>query len=439
MKRMKYVDNSGNTTDIAFESKKPFLYALLAVNILVPLIVVCLIIYKMSINSTCNKVYENIKRAAKAYSEELGELPSVEGEYTIVNISDLYAEGYLNSADTNNSVCSKEVKIMRYEGKYLYTIDTENCGKCSISQKYSGWSNFQNRYPQGRAIVEAIPYYNYVDLEHNTTAWSKYYDESELSDEESEYGIKLPLDEEKLPEIPKEAEINSIEADTTYYYRYVDKKWKWYDQELDYSEFSSEKPEGYEKKDEDTEITTQWSEYSQDYPEDKEYRDIDKKTGYKFYYLTKSNKKIYYNNGKYSVSSEVNTKKYDKKDEDTTLLYRYRDKKWRWYNGQKRRYSMFNHTGSERTPIKDAQIELVENPTSWSTERMIDEQSEGYRIEESKLMTRFRIKYDIASLPILKNPITKNKLEEKLGKNLIEIASDESKKISVTYKYRYRK
>ncbi|MBR3209799.1 MAG: hypothetical protein IKF82_05995 [Bacilli bacterium] len=91
MKRMTYVDNNGNTTDIAFESKKPILYVLLGLNIAIPIILIGLIIYRMSVNNTCTKVYENIKRATKAYSEELGEQPSIEGESTIINIGDLYS------------------------------------------------------------------------------------------------------------------------------------------------------------------------------------------------------------------------------------------------------------------------------------------------------------------------------------------------------------
>lgn len=439
MKRMKYVDNDGNTTSIAFESKKPFLYFLLAINIGIPLILFGLIIYKISVNNTCNKVYENIERSAKAYGEELGELPAIEGEYTTVSIGDLYSEQYLKSIDTNDALCSGTVKIMKYGEKYLYTIETNNCNKCSTSKKYSGWSAPQKNYPKGRAIVEAIPYYNYYELEHNTTEWSKYYDDVDLADEVSEYGIKLPLDEEKLPKVPLEAEISDIESETTYYYRYFDKKWKWYDQELDYSEFSSEKPEGYENKDTDVSITTEWSEYSQNHPGEKSYRTIEKATGYKFYYLNKDNEKVYYNNGKYTAKAEVNSKKYDKRDEETAVLYRYRDKKWRWYNGQKRKYSIYSKNGSERTPLKDAQTEIVENPTGWSIDRKIDDQSKEYRIEEKKLMTRFRIKYDIVSLLALKKPVVKERLEEIFQRSIREIAADESIKLAVTYEYRYRK
>lgn len=440
MKRMTYVDDNGNTTDVRFESKKPFLYILLGINVIIPLIIIGLIIYNISINNTCSKVYENIKRAVKAYGEELGEMPSIEGESTIISIGDLYSEQYLKSIDTDSTLCSGTVKITKYKESYVYTVDATNCNKCSTNQKYSKWSKLQNSYPKGKAIVEVVPYYNYRDLEFGTTKWTNYYDETELSDELSEYGIKLPLDEEKIPKVPTEAEINNIESETIYYYRYRDKKWKWYDQELDYSDFSSEMPEGYSKQDKDVSIYSAWSEYSLNYPGEKSYRTIEQKTGYKFYYLNKDNEKVYYNSGKYAVESEVNTKKYNKKEKETITLYRYRDQKWRWYNGQKRKYSTgYSTTGTSKTPIKDVQTETVGDPTSWSSERKISEQSEDYRLEEKKLMTRFRVKYEFASQKVLPQDLTQEKIEKKLKMSIREIVSDEEKKLTVDYKFRYRK
>ena len=439
MKRMTYVDNNGNTTDIAFESKKPILYVLLGLNIAIPIILISLIIYRMSVNNTCTKVYENIKRATKAYSEELGEQPSIEGESTIINIGDLYSEQYLKISDTDSNRCSGTVKITKYENSYVYTVDTSNCNKCDTNQLYSGWSTLQKRYPSGKMVVDVIPYYNYCDLQFNTTKWTAYYDEADLSDELSEYGIKLPLDKEKLPTIPVEAEISNIESESTYYYRYRDKKWKWYDQELDYSDFASEMPEGYSKKDKDISITTAWSDYSQNYPGEKSYRKIEQKTGYKFYYLNDKNEKVYYDNGNYAAESEVNTKKYNKKEKETAILYRYQDQKWRWYNGQKRKYSTYSTKGTSRTPLKDAQTEIVSEPDKWTSERKISETSEDYRLEEKKIMTRFRIKYEFSTQKVLKKDLTKEKFEEKLNQSIKEIAGDEEKKLTVDYKFRYRK
>ena len=439
MKRIKYVDNDGNTTNIELESKKPLLRILLTLNILIPLIIIGLIIYKIVINKQCNNIYKTIKQSSLVYIKDQGEVPSIEGESTEVNIADLYSEQYLNSSLTNNTICQGTVKITKYKKEYIYTLDVRNCNKCSVNIKYKKWSNLQNTYPKNKAIVDVVPYYNYYDRELNTTKWSNYFGEEELLDEVSEYGIKLPADETKLPEVPKEATIVNIESSNTYYYRYRDRKWKWYDIEGNYSEFSSERPEGFAEKDEGSVKYTEWTEYSQDYPQEKSYRKIDQKTGYKFYYINKKGKKIYYNSGKYTIKDEVNTQKYNQRDEETAQLYSYQDQQWRWYNGQKRSYSSYSSKPYQYKPLKDKETEIIEKPTSWSEKRSSDETTVDYRIEEKKLMTRFRKQYEILSLPVLKTPLTKEKFEEKENTSILEFSSRDDKKIDVTYKFRYKK
>lgn len=439
MKRMTYVDSEGNTTNIGLESKKPLLRVLLIINILLPLTLIGLIIYKVVINKQCKNIYDTIKTSSLVYLKDQGDAPSLEGESTEVNIGDLYAEQYLNSSMTNNTLCSGTVKVTKYKKEFIYTLDVRTCNKCSVNTKYKGWSNLQNNYPSNKAIVDVIPYYNYYDRELNTTKWSNYYDEDELSDEVSEYGIKLPLDETKLPQIPKEANLTNIEGSTTYYYRYRDRSWKWYDIEGNYSDFSSERPEGFAEKDEGSERQTEWTDYSLDYPQEKSYREITQTTGYKFFYLNKKGKKIYYNNGKYTPRDEVNTQKYTNNDEETAQLYRYRDKQWRWYNGQKRRYSGYSSKPYEYTPLKDKETERLGNPTSWSEKRRADETTTEYRIEEKKLMTRFRKQYEILSLLVLKTPLEKEKFEKKENTSILEFSSREDKKLDVTYKFKYKK
>ena len=242
-----------------------------------------------------------------------------------------------------------------------------------------------------------------------------------------------------IPEIPKEGKIVNIENDTTYYYRYQDLSWKWYDIVGNYSELSSEKPDGFSFQDKDTMIYTDWSEYSTDYPEEKSYREINQTIGYKFYYLNKSNEKVYYNNGKYTAREEVNTEKYDKNDNETYTLYHYRDKKWRWYNGQKRKYSSFSSKMPNGRPYKDAEIQNLNNPSSWESERHTDAATQEYRLEEKKLMTRFRTQYEILSLKVLPSPIERKEFEKKVNDSLINFAGRSDKKLETTYKFRYRK
>lgn len=439
MKRMTYVDNLGNSTNVGLESKRPLLRVLMVLNILIPLIIVGLIIYTVIINKKCINIYDTIKKASLVYAEDQGELPNVEGDSTEIYVGDLYSEQYLNSSKTNDLLCSGTVKITKYKEDYIYTLDVKNCDKCSVDKKYKTWSSLQTNYPKNKAIIDAIPYYNYYDRELNTTKWSEYYDDNELSDEISKYGIRLPLDEQRLPEIPEEANETNIESDNIYYYRYRDRSWKWYDKEGDYSEFSSERPEGFANKDEKSERVTEWTEYSLDYPAEKTYRQINHTTGYKFYYLNKKGEKIYYNSGKYSPREEVNTKKYNKTDEKTAQLYRYKDKQWRWYNGERRRYSSYSSKGNSNTPIKDKETETLGSATAWSEKKYTDESTKDYRIEEKKIMTRFRRQYEILSLPVLNKPLKKEKFEEKVSANLNQFSSREDKKLQVIFKFKYKK
>ena len=78
----------------------------------------------------------------------------------------------------------------------------------------------------------------------------------------------------KFQKFQSDASIINIESDSTYYYRYRDRTWKWYDIEGDYSEFSSEQPAGYANKDENSSRYTEWTEYSLNYPAEKDYRTI---------------------------------------------------------------------------------------------------------------------------------------------------------------------
>lgn len=439
MKRRTYVDEEGNTINQSYENKKPLLRFFFVFGTVLPIIIIILIIIAVIQNNKCLNIYNTLKSASLKYAQDQGNLPTIEGENTSVRLDDLYNDQYLSSANTDNTLCSGTVKITKYKEDYVYTIDTRNCGQCSVNRKYNDWSSEQSSYPSGKAIVDVIPYYNYYERETNTTSWTDYFDDSELSDETSEYGIRLPLNEEDLPEIPTEGKIVNIENDTTYYYRYRNRSWKWYDIEGDYSEFSSEQPEGYANKDESSEIYTEWTEYSLDYPEEKDYRGIENTTGYKFYYLNDEGKKIYYNSGQYSAREDVNTDKYDKTDEDKTTLYRYRDKQWRWYNGTKRKYSSYSSTAPTGRPYKDTETETLGNATNW--EEVLSEQTDNadYRIVERKLMTRFRIEYDISSLKVLDEPLNRSDFETKVKASIPEFYSNPNYKLEVSYKFRYRK
>lgn len=439
MRRKTYVDEEGNTIDQNFENKKPLLRFFFVFGTLLPIVIIVFIVMAVVQNNNCTQIYDTLKTTSLNYAKDQGTLPTIEGEYVNVRLDDLYDEEYLSSTSTNNSLCSGSVKITKYKDEYVYTIDVKNCGECSVNKKYGAWSSEQSSYPSGKAIVDVIPYYNYYDREVSITSWSNYYDDSELSDETSEYGIRLPLDETTLPSIPKEGKITNIENDTIYYYRYRDRRWKWYDIEGDYSDFSSEQPANYANKDENTEQYTDWSEYSLNYPEEKDYRTIQSATGYKFYYLNDKNEKIYYNSGKYSARDDVNTTKYNRTEQETATLYRYRDKQWRWYNGTKRRYSTLTSSQPTGLPYKDIETETLGNPTYWDEKSHVTSENQEYRVEERKIMTRFRVEYEILSLKVLKNPLNRKDFENKVKMTVQEFYSNKNYKLEVTYKFKYRK
>jgi len=439
MRRMTYVDKNGNQVNVELERKKPLLRFLLVIGNIAPIVIIVFIVSTIMENKKCINIYDTINRASKNYLQDQGELPSVEGENAIVNVGDLYSEEYIKSTNTDDTLCSGTVKVTKYGKKYIYTVDVKNCNKCSVNKRYTGWSNIVNLYPSNKMIIDVIPFYNYYDREVNVTKWSDYYENSELEDEESEYGINLPIDTSKIPEIPKEGKVVTIENETTYYYRYRDRSWKWYDIEGNYSDFSSERPDGFANKDEYSERQTEWSEYSLNYPEKKDYRQIDQTTGYKFYYVNKQGKKIYYNSQKYTAQEEVDTEKYNERDPESATLYRYKDKQWRWYNGQRRRYSSYSSKQPQNYPNKDAETELLGSPSSWSEEQKTDAATMDYRIEERKLMTRFRTKYEILSSLVLKEALEKDAFEKKTNMSLLEFSSREDAKLETTYKFKYRK
>ena len=439
MRRQTYVDEVGNPINQSLENKKPLLRFFFVFGTILPIVIIILIIVAAVQNNNCLNIYNTLKTASLNYSKDEGTIPTLEGESTNVRLDDLYNSKYLSSTNTDNNLCSGNVKITKYKDDYIYTIDVRGCGQCSVNVKYGDWSAEQSSYPSGKAIVDVIPYYNYYNREVSTTEWSDYYDDDELADETSEYGIKLPLDKTSLPEVPKEGEIVNIENSTTYYYRYRDRSWKWYDIEGDYSDFSSEQPDGFANRDDNSEIYSEWSDYSLNYPEEKDYRTIQNTTGYKFYYLNENNEKVYYNSGQYSAREDVNTEKYDHTDSDTTTLYRYRDKMWRWYNGTKRKYSSYSSRQPSDRPYKDRETEILGNPTSWEPESRVNTTNQEYRVEERKIMTRFRIQYEILSLKVLDNPLNKEDFEKKVKTTVPVFATNENYKLEVTYKFRYKK
>ena len=69
----------------------------------------------------------------------------------------------------------------------------------------------------------------------------------------------------------------------------------------------------------------------------------------------------------------------------------------------------------------------------------MDITTQEYRVEERKIMTRFRIRYEILSLKVLSAPLNRNDFEKKVKMSIPEFNSNENYKLEVTYKFKYRK
>ena len=439
MKRANYVDQQGNVIDQSFESKKPILVVLFIIGTIVPLLLIGFIIYTAIQNNNCNNIYNEIKKSTNNYLKEESLLPSVEGEYTSTTLDKLYENNYLSSFKTNNMVCKGTVKTTKTNNKYVYSINLSNCNTCTTSKRYKGWSDEVSN-PSNKPIIDVIPYYNYYEREINITDWSKYYEKEELAKENSKYGIKLPANPEDngMPEVPEEGQIVEAKKEEILNYRHKDKQWLWYDIIGDYSEFTSEKPSGYSQKDEKSRIYSNWSKWSLNHPQEKSYRDISTSTGYQFYY-EKDGKKVYANNKKYTVAEDVDQTKYNKRESKSVKMYRYRDTKWRWYNGQKRKYSTLKSEKPNGYNYRDDETESETNYSSWEEESSLTDSNSSYRTEETKVLTRFCYVYEILSDPVLEEPVTKDEFIDIVGMSVPEFVTQENYKMEVTYQYKYRK
>lgn len=436
MIRETYVTSEGNSVDY----KKVYIKRYSLVLILIILVIITSFIYITFKNKNqrdfCTNMVENIKKASLKYAEEREILPNVAGDYVEFTLEDLIKEKYIQKSDitVKEKVATSDIVITRYKKDLIVTVDLDNAEYCSTKNK--NWSKETEKYDKNREVVSVVAYYNYRNQETNVTNWSKEVNEEDLNKEEDKkYHIHLPKDERVLPTIPNDATLQDIEVNKKVYYQYQDKRWKFYDIQGNYTNyFSSEKPDGYANYDANTMKMTDWTEYSQSYPEEKEYRRIETKNGYKWYYMD-GKKKVYYNNGMYAVEAPD---EYDQKEKDTIKMYRYQDRVYRWYNGQRRRYSSYTSTIPKGYTYKDDELMSL---TSWSSiyeSSSINNSNRDYRIERIINRYQFRKKYVIYSFDLLDKDVKKEEFLEKINSTLEEIMNDKKYDVKITYKFQYK-
>ena len=119
-------------------------------------------------------------------------------------------------------------------------------------------------------------------------------------------------------------------------------------------------------------------------------------------------------------------------------MYTYYDDVWKWYNGNtKRIYSSYNSTKPVGYNYKDTDTLSYTNWTVFKNESFVNSSNKSYREERTDTYSRYLIKYDIYSLPMLDNYVTLEELENKLGKSYEAINEDKSIKVDVLFKFKY--
>lgn len=389
------------------------------------LLVIIFIIHSIILGQkkrTCNNLKNDIIVSMDNYVNENNLLPTLNGTSVTIDLNKL-----TDRFSIKDETVTGTVTYTNYNGEYIKTVEINNADYCSTDD----FGKETDKY-NSKKNVKVNVYFNYYTISSYNSQWSKYLPSEDISTEETD-GVYLPIDSKYLPTIPINAVITEYVRETKTYYSYRDKKWKWYKNNIAYSDYSSTKPNGYTYKDTATVTSTEATEWSLDYPEEFEYRTIKSKTGYQWYYK-EGKEKIYWENGKYSTESPGENYK---KDNDTAAkMYSYTDQMWRWYNGStKRMYSSLSSTKPNGYNYKDETTLTYTNWSNFKDSSSLTSDNSAYREEKTDTYSRYLIKYDVYSFAMLDEPVSLEELENILGKSYEEILNDKTLKIEVIFKF----
>lgn len=439
MKQEGYVNADGAPVVHQQIDKKTLLIRVSIVTLVLFLIVfIFIVVQKSNKNKKCNGFENTFSSAALSYAKEKKILPVVEGKAVKVNIDDLIKEGKIASEQATNKeeACHGTVTITRYQNDYHTAVEVTGCGSCATEKRYGNLKE-SDKMPSGHAYVELIPTYNYYTTETNYGMWTDYLTPEKIdTKKDKKYKMNLPLNPKVIPSTPTDAKDIVVEQEQKNYYRYRDKKWKFYrNASANCSEYTSEQPAGYTTKDSNSRIDSATSEWSLSYPDRKDYRRIYKQTGYRWYYMDGKNK-IYWKNGKYAV--EQPEEKYTEKDNKSTM-YSYVDSLWRWCNGDNRHYTSYTSETPKSAPYRDDQTITLGTWSQYREISALDASNSYYREEEIQVRTRFRYQYKIYSLHQLDRFMTASEFEQTTKMPLEQFINLPNVKVDVKYKYKYRK
>ena len=267
-------------------SKQVFIKIIVIVVPIIIIIVIINLIVSGVRNSNCFELRNKIGNYVDSYVMSNDLWPTINGDNIVVDLNDI------EKVTFNDKVCSGTVKITKVNDDYIKTFYLENCSYCSVDS----FSNEKDDYDD-KLNADVVVYINYYNVTNNNSKWSDYIPFEEISTEETN-GVLLPLNLDYLPKISDEAIVTDIIKEDKIFYTYRDKRWLWYKvNNNDYSDFSSEQPAGYSKKDTKAETRTAYSIWSIDYPEVKDYRVISTDTGYRWYKKDENGNIIWWNNG----------------------------------------------------------------------------------------------------------------------------------------------
>lgn len=403
-------------------SNKKVKFILMIILAFIFMLIIIFFVARSKKTKTCNNLREEIIASVDKYVNDNNLLPTLNGNSIVIELDKIQDKFSLK-----NKIITGNVTYTKYNDEYVKTVNIKNADYCSTNKfgKETDKYNSKNN-------VKVNVYFNYYTVESYNSKWTGYLPSEEINIEETN-GVNLPIDLEKLPEIPSNAVITEYVRETKPYYSYRDKKWKWYKNNINYSNYSSTRPAGYTYKDTTTLDYTEKSKWSLDYPEEFEYRHIKSKIGYQWYYKD-GKEKIYWENGKYSVESPGS--EYKKDTETAAQMYSYYDEVWRWYNGDtKRVYSSLNSTQPNGYNYKDSTTLTYTNWTNFKDISYLTNDNKSYREEKTNIYSRYLIKYDIYSYAMLEEPVTLKELENILGKSYEKIINDKSVKVEVIFKF----
>ena len=405
------------------KNKRRIMFILLAILAIFIIIFIITTSVKAKNKAKCNNLRNEIIKIADDYLTSKNLFPTLNGTSISIDLSNLedivYKDEYVKGSIT----------YTKYNDSYVKTLNISNASNCDTKEFGKETSEYKDNE---NAKVNVT--FNYYEVDSYNSKWTNYIASEYISEEETD-GVLLPIDQKKLPSIPRNAVITEYVRETKTYYSYRDKKWRYYRNNIKYSEYSATQPNGYTYKDTATKSTTEPSEWSLDYPEVFEYRHIKSTAGYRWYYLD-NNKKVYWENGKYSPNSPGEN--YTKDTENKATMYSYYDDIYRWYNGSTTRvYSPYYSEKPKSYNYKDEDTLTYTNWSSYTDESYLNESNKSYREEVTDIYSRYLIKYDIYSLPMLSKNVSLQELEQTLGKSYEEINNDESIKVEVHFTFQY--